>query len=45
MNANKGFVDMVRSGIKSSESIFELEEKTDGGSVILTTLLLICPVH
>jgi len=37
MNANKGFVDMVRSGIKSSESIFELEEKTDGGSVILTT--------
>ncbi len=37
INADKGFIDMVKSGIKSSESIFELEEKTDGGSVILAT--------
>lgn len=37
INVDKGFIDMVRSGIKSSESIFELEEKLDGGSVLLST--------
>jgi len=37
INADKGFLDMVRSGIKASESIFELEEKFDINAVSLTT--------
>lgn len=37
MHPDKGFIDMVRSGIKASESIFELEEKTDGDSVLIST--------
>jgi superfamily I DNA/RNA helicase len=37
MNANKDFLDMIRRGIKSSESIFELEEKLDGNFVLLST--------
>ncbi|WP_242973345.1 UvrD-helicase domain-containing protein [Clostridium thermosuccinogenes] len=37
MNANKGFLDMIRGGIKAAESIFELEETLNGDSVILST--------
>jgi len=36
-NANKDFLDMIRRGIKSSESIFELEEKLNGDYLILST--------
>ncbi|MCX8130452.1 MAG: hypothetical protein N3I35_10170 [Clostridia bacterium] len=37
MNANKGFLDMIRGGIKAAESIFELEENLHGEHVILST--------
>jgi hypothetical protein len=37
MNANKGFLDMIRGGIKAAESIFELEENLHGDHVILST--------
>jgi len=37
MNPNKGFLDMIRGGIKAAESIFELEETLEGESVILST--------
>ncbi len=36
-NASKGFLDMLRGGIKSAESIFELEEKIEGDFVLLST--------
>lgn len=36
-NASKDFLDMIRSGIKAAESIFELEEKLSGEFVILST--------
>ncbi|MCX7745513.1 MAG: hypothetical protein N2645_01285 [Clostridia bacterium] len=39
INVNKGFIDMVRGGIKSAESIFELEEKLSGDFVLLSTPL------
>ncbi|MDP4181774.1 MAG: hypothetical protein Q8942_11855 [Bacillota bacterium] len=37
ISADKGFLEMVRSGIKAAESIYELEEKIDSNTVILTT--------
>jgi hypothetical protein len=37
ISADKGFLEMVRSGIKASESIFELEEKLHGNTIVLTT--------
>ncbi len=37
MNANKGFLDMIRGGIKAAESIFELEENLHGNHVLLST--------
>jgi len=36
-NASKDFLEVVRRGIKSAESIFELEEKLSGDFVLLTT--------
>ena len=36
-NASKDFLDVVRRGIKSAESIFELEEKLSGNFVLLST--------
>ena len=36
-NANKDFLDVVRRGIKSGESIFELEEKLSGNFVLMST--------
>lgn len=36
-NANKDFLDVVRRGIKSGESIFELEEKLEGNFVLIST--------
>lgn len=36
-NANRDFVDMIRRGVKASESIFELEEKLSGDFVLLAT--------
>lgn len=37
MNANKGFLDMIRGGIKAAESIFELEEALSEDCVLLAT--------
>jgi len=37
ISADKGFLEMVRSGIKASESIFELEEKLHANTVVMTT--------
>ncbi|MEN8904941.1 MAG: UvrD-helicase domain-containing protein [Clostridiales bacterium] len=37
MNGNKDFLDMIKKGIKASESIFELEEKLSGDFVLLST--------
>lgn len=37
INADKSFVEMIRSGIKAAETIFELEEKIEGDSVLLST--------
>lgn len=37
INASKGFMDMVKGGIKAAESIFELEEKLSGEFVLLST--------
>lgn len=36
-NASKDFMDVVRKGIKSAESIFELEEKLSGNFVLMST--------
>ncbi len=36
-NASRDYLGMVRSGIKSAESIFEIEEKLEGEFVLLTT--------
>ncbi|MFZ5988878.1 MAG: UvrD-helicase domain-containing protein [Bacillota bacterium] len=36
-NASKDFLDVVRKGIKSAESIFELEEKLSGNFVLMST--------
>lgn len=36
-NASRDFLDVVRKGIKSAESIFELEEKLSGNFVLLST--------
>ncbi len=36
-NASKDFLDVVRRGIKSAESIFELEEKLSGNFVLMST--------
>lgn len=36
-NAGKDFLQLVRSGVKAAESIFELEEKLGGDSVLMTT--------
>jgi hypothetical protein len=38
-DANKAFLQTIKSGIKSAESIFELEENLGGNHVILTTPL------
>lgn len=36
-NASKDFLEVVRRGIKSAESIFELEEKLSGDFVLIST--------
>jgi len=36
-NASRDFLDVVRRGIKSAESIFELEEKLSGDFVLMST--------
>jgi len=36
-NASKDFLEVVRRGIKSAESIYELEEKLTGNFVLITT--------
>lgn len=36
-NANKDFLEMLNQGIKAAESIYELEEKINGGFVLLST--------
>jgi hypothetical protein len=36
-NGSRDFLEMVRGGIKSAESIFELEEKLNGDFVLLST--------
>ncbi|NMB33230.1 MAG: hypothetical protein GX992_03180 [Clostridium sp.] len=36
-NANRDFLDVVRKGVKSGESIFELEEKLGGDFVLMST--------
>ncbi|HEX9061509.1 MAG TPA: UvrD-helicase domain-containing protein [Clostridia bacterium] len=36
-NANRDFLFMVKGGIKSSESLFEIEEKLDGDFVLIST--------
>lgn len=37
INASKDFLTMIRGGIKSAESIFEIEEKLEGDVVLLST--------
>ncbi|MCX7923464.1 MAG: hypothetical protein N3B21_15865 [Clostridia bacterium] len=36
-HASKGFLDMIRGGIKAAESIFELEENLTGDFVLMST--------
>ncbi|MCX7709547.1 MAG: hypothetical protein N2484_06820 [Clostridia bacterium] len=36
-NASRDFLTMIRGGIKSAESIFEIEEKLEGDFVLLST--------
>jgi len=36
-NASKDFLDVAKKGIKSAESIFELEEKLNGNFVLMST--------
>lgn len=36
-NASKDFLDIAKKGIKSAESIFELEEKLNGNFVLMST--------
>lgn len=37
INADKSFIEMIRGGVKAAETIFELEEKIEGNSVLIST--------